>query len=104
MPVFTSQARSPEALVRPGDPLQLFTICRITQNWRGHPLSDRAAIVELIGATTTKTGLRVECGLDTRTYEKGLKVSDTAMAGLQITGDEFRPEWNYSIEPRNPKP
>jgi hypothetical protein len=78
--------------------------CRITQNWRGHPLTDRAAIVELIGATTTKTGLKVECGLDTRTYEKGLKVSDTAMAGLQITGDEFHPEWNYSIAPRNPNP
>jgi hypothetical protein len=31
--------------------------CRITQNWRGHPLTDRAAIVELIGATTTTTGL-----------------------------------------------
>lgn len=74
--------------------------CRITQNWRGHPLSDRAAIVELIGATTTKTGLKVECALDTRTYEKGLKVSNAAMARLQITGDDFHPEWNYSISPR----
>ena len=73
--------------------------CRITQNWRGHPLTDRAAIVELIGATTTNTGLKVECGLDTRTYEKGLKVSDTAMAGLQITADEFHPEWNTPSNP-----
>ena len=31
--------------------------CHITQNWRGRPLTDRLAIVELIGATTTKTGL-----------------------------------------------
>ena len=67
-------------------------------------MTDRGAIEELIGTTTTKTGLKVECGLDTRTYEKGLKVSDTAMAGLQITGDEFHPEWNYSIEPRNLNP
>ena len=49
--------------------------CRITQNWRGRPLSDHMTIVELIGATTTKTGLKVECALDTRTYEKGIKVS-----------------------------
>jgi hypothetical protein len=32
--------------------------CRITQNWRGRPLTDRLAVVELIGATTTKTGLK----------------------------------------------
>ena len=54
--------------------------CHITQNWRGRPLMDRVAIVELIGATTTKTGLRIECALDTRIYEKGIKVSDDEMA------------------------
>jgi hypothetical protein len=74
--------------------------CHITQNWRGHPLTDRVAIVELIGATTTKTGLRIECALDTRTYEKGIKVSDEEMAALNIAGDDFHPEWNYTIKPR----
>jgi hypothetical protein len=74
--------------------------CHITQNWRGRPLTDRVAIVELIGATTTKTGLRIECALDTRTYEKGIKVSDDEMATLNIEGDEFHPEWNYTIKPR----
>ena len=74
--------------------------CRITQNWRGRPLSDRLTVVELIGATTTKTGLKVECALDTRSYEKGVKVSDAEMASLNITGDAFHPEWNYTITPR----
>jgi hypothetical protein len=74
--------------------------CHITQNWRGRPLTDRMAIVELIGATTTKTGLKVECTLDTRTYEKGIKVSDAEMETLRITGDDFHPEWNYTIKPR----
>ena len=74
--------------------------CHITQNWRGRPLTDRVAIVELIGATTTKTGLRIECALDTRTYEKGIKISDDEMAALNIEGDEFHPEWNYTIKPR----
>ena len=77
--------------------------CHITQNWRGRPLTDRLAIVELIGATTTKAGLKVECALDTRTYEKGIKVSDAEMAALSVTGDDFHPEWNYTINPRRPK-
>jgi hypothetical protein len=74
--------------------------CHITQNWRGRPLTDRLAVVELIGATTTKTGLEVACVLDERTYEKGIKVSDAEMAALDITGDTFHPEWNYTIKPR----
>jgi hypothetical protein len=74
--------------------------CHITQNWRGRPLMDRVAIVELIGATTTKTGLRIECALDTRIYEKGIKVSDDEMATLNIAGDDFHPEWNYTLKPR----
>jgi DDE family transposase len=76
--------------------------CHITQNWRGRPLTDRLAVVELIGATTTKTGLKVESVLDTRTYPKGIKVTNAAMKCLDITGDQFHPEWNYSINPRPP--
>jgi hypothetical protein len=74
--------------------------CHITQNWRGRPLTDRVAVVELIGATTTKAGLKVECVLDTRTYEKGIKVSDAEMEALNITGDAFHPDWNYTVTPR----
>ena len=77
--------------------------CHITQNWRGRPLMDRISIVELIGATTTKTGLKVECALDERTYEIGIKVSDAEMEGLDISGDTFHPEWNHTIKPRRPK-
>ena len=77
--------------------------CHITQNWRGRPLADRAAIVELIAATTTKTGLKVESALDTRVYEKGIKVSDAEMKRLEIRGDAFHPEWNYAVIPRMPK-
>ena len=76
--------------------------CRITQNWRARPLTDRLAVVELIGATTTKTGLKVACALDPRTYEKGVKVSDAEMASLDITGDDFHPDWNYTVNPRKP--
>lgn len=76
--------------------------CHITENWRGTPLTSRLAVVELIASTTTKTGLTVRCELDTRTYPKGIKVSEQEMASLNIKGDAFHPEWNYTISPRPP--
>ena len=75
--------------------------CYITQNWRAKPLTSRTAVVELIAATTTKAGLKVACALDTKIYEKGIKVSDDEMAALDIRGDEFHPEWNYTVHPRS---
>ena len=60
--------------------------CHITQNWRGRPLTDRLAVVELIAVTTTKTGLKVESALDTRTYQKGRKVRKAEMASLRYYG------------------
>jgi hypothetical protein len=74
--------------------------CHITQNWRGKPLTSRETVVELIASTTNKTGLTVRCELDTREYPKGVKVSDADMATLNIKGDIFHPEWNYTISPR----
>jgi hypothetical protein len=76
--------------------------CHITQNWRGRPLVDHMTIVELIAATTTKAGLKVESALDERTYEKGRKIGKAEMAQIDMTGDPFHPEWNYTIRPRNP--
>jgi hypothetical protein len=57
-------------------------------------------IVDLIGATTTRTGLSVRCELDPNRYPKGVTVSDAEMAGLNITRDEFHGEWNYTLSPR----
>ena len=76
--------------------------CHITQTWRGTPLTSRFAVVELIASTTTKTGLVVRCELDDRIYSKGIKVSDDEMASINIKGDAFHPEWNYTISPRVP--
>src|SRR5450432_1240625 len=76
--------------------------CHITQNWRGKPLTTRETVVELIASTTTRTGLTVQCELDTRSYPKGIKVSDAEMETLNIKGDIFHPEWNYTISPRTP--
>jgi hypothetical protein len=59
-------------------------------------------VVELIAATTTKTGLKVASALDTRTYQKGIKVTAAQMKSLNIRGDKFHPEWNYAVIPRTP--
>lgn len=74
--------------------------CHITQTWRGKPLISRETVVELSAATTTKAGLKVRCELDARIYPKGIKVDDAEMATLNIKGDAFHPEWNYTISPR----
>ncbi len=75
--------------------------CHSSQNWRGKPLTSRLAVVELIEATTTTTELEVRCELDTRTYEKAIKVSDKELASLNMERNEFHPEWNYTIHLRS---
>ncbi len=71
----------------------------ITQNWRAKPLISYRVIVELIGATTTQTGLTVRCELDDKIYPKGILVSDEQMQTLNIARDHFHGEWNYTIAP-----
>ena len=71
----------------------------ISQNWRAKPLVSYRVIVELISATTTKTGLTVRCQLDTSQYPSGIVVSDAEMAALNIKRAEFHGEWNYTISP-----
>jgi transposase len=71
----------------------------ISQNWRGKPLISHEVIINLIGSTTTKTGLKVNCQLDDNTYQKGIKISDEDMAKINITRDDFHGEWNYKILP-----
>jgi len=75
----------------------------ISQNWRGKPLISHEVIVNLIAATTTKAGLRVQCQLDSNTYPKGIKVSDVEMAEVNIHRDSFHGEWNYTILPSTTK-
>ena len=76
----------------------------ISMNWRGRPLVSHEVVVKLIGATMTKTGLKVKAKLDKRKYPLKVKVSDEDMQSLNIEPHEFHGEWNYTIKPRNLKP
>jgi len=74
--------------------------CHITKNWRGKPLRSRAVVVNLIGNTTTTTGLRIRAELDTNAYRLGIKVSDKELAEVRLEKASFHGEWNYTIAPK----
>lgn len=73
---------------------------QISQNWRGQPLSSRQIVVNLIGSTTTQTGLKVRAELDEQIYEKGIEILPDEFDAIAIERDEFHGEWNYQIKPR----
>jgi hypothetical protein len=72
----------------------------LPNNWRGRPLVSREVIVNLIGSTTTESGLQIRSQLDANSYEAGIKVSDEELAKLAIERDQFHGEWNYRFCPR----
>ena len=71
----------------------------ISMNWRAKPLISRQVVIDLINATTTRTGLEVYARLDERTYPKAIKVTDAQLAAVKLQGNPFHPEWNYTIMP-----
>jgi len=77
--------------------------CHITENWRGEPLVSRVAVVELIAATRTTTGLLVQAQLDEAAYATGKTVTDEDMRSLAMERCDFHGEWNYSLSPRGPQ-
>lgn len=72
----------------------------ISMNWKGEPLISYETIVNMIGATTTKSGLKIKARLDKNKYETGIKISDNEMKGLKIQYHRLHPKWNYTIFPR----
>ena len=74
--------------------------CHITQNWRGKPLRTFETVVELIGNTRTKTGLRVTAKLDNGRYPIGVVTTNDEMRALVLRKDDFHGDWNYEFTPR----
>ena len=74
----------------------------ISMNWRGRSLVSHEVIVELIGATTTAGGLRIQAELDPGAYPTKVKVSDAELARVHLTPHAFHGEWNYTVAPRQP--
>ena len=78
--------------------------CHITRNWRGRPLETLGVIVNLIGSTTTKRGLRIRAALDTRRYPKGIKITKEQLSEVNIKPDSFHGDWNYQIVGKKSRP
>jgi transposase len=71
----------------------------ITSHWKGQPLIDVEAVIQLIGSTTTTTGLKIICVRDDTVYEIGIKVSDEDFTAINIKNAKSLPAWNYIISP-----
>jgi hypothetical protein len=76
---------------------RLFSFISLT--WKGQPLVNYETVVNLIGATTTKSGLRVKAILDRNDYETGIKVTKFQMESLRIRPHRTHPDWNYTLQP-----
>ncbi|MFG2045652.1 ISAzo13 family transposase [Dactylosporangium sp. NPDC048998] len=77
---------------------------QITMNWRGRPLTSHEVVVATIASTRTRTGLRVEAELDTRSYPLGLSVTREQLRSLSIVAHAQRGSWNYTVHPAGTAP
>jgi hypothetical protein len=77
---------------------RLFSFISLT--WKGQPLINYETVVNLIGATTTKSGLQVKAVLDINEYETGVKVTKSQMEELRVRRHKTHPDWNYTLDPR----
>ena len=68
-------------------------------NRKGRPLVSYETVINLIGATRTKAGLRVKAALDAGTYELGVKIPDVEMERLNLRPHRTLPHWNYTLRP-----
>jgi hypothetical protein len=64
-------------------PLMLF----LSRNWRSKPLISHEVIINLIAATTSKTGLTVKSDLDSNPYPPEIKVSDRLLPVLRLSNE-----------------
>lgn len=71
----------------------------ISMNWRGKPLVSYETVINLIGRTTTKGGLRIKARLDRRAYATGRKVTDAEIKEVRLKRHAKLPRWNYTIKP-----
>ena len=71
--------------------------CFISQSWGAKPLDSIETVVKLIRSTTTSTGLKVDCDVDTNVYRTGIKVSKEQLESIDMEGLGEFPNWNYII-------
>ncbi len=73
----------------------------ISLTWAGHPLATWDTMLGYLQATATATGLTVRAALHEGRYQTGERVSDAAMATLNLERHAVCPTWNYTLRPRS---
>src|SRR5207249_1783425 len=71
----------------------------IAMNWRGTPLVNLATVISLIGATRSRSGLRIRSELDRGRYPGGVTVTDGQLATVRLERHHFHGDWNYTVHP-----
>jgi DNA-binding transcriptional regulator GbsR (MarR family) len=72
----------------------------ISMNWKGQPLVNLDTIIELIGHTKSRTGLKVYAMKDKNKYPTGRKISDEELEQINFKPNKILGKWNYTILPR----
>ena len=72
----------------------------ISLTWKGQPLWNLETVINLIGATRTRSGLRLKAVLDTKRYKTGIKIPAEQIEKLRIRRHKIHPAWNYTLLPR----
>ena len=74
----------------------------ISLNWRGRPLINYETVVNLIGGSRNRSGLKVKALLDTNEYPIGTKIPAEQIEQLHLQRHRFHPDWNYTLTPSRP--
>lgn len=72
----------------------------ISMNWKGQPLVSMDTVINLIGHTTSQTGLKVYAMKDKNKYPTGRKITNEELELLNFIPNKILGKWNYTIHPR----
>lgn len=81
------------------NPIEHRLFSQVSRNWSGSPLRSLEVMLKFLRGTTTTKGLIVDAQLDSQTYEKGIKISDSQMRSLNIKRRRLCPSLNYTVVP-----
>jgi hypothetical protein len=81
------------------NPIEHKLFCHVHRAMQGTIFNDYNTIKDLIENTKTKTGLKVKVSINSKVYEKSVKINNSEIDCLKIVPDSFLPKWNYAILP-----
>lgn len=82
------------------NPIEHRLFSQISRNWAGYPLRSLDLMLALIRGTTTCKKLSIDAVLDSKSYEKGITVTNQEMAVLNLRHRRLCSNLNYTISPK----